>query len=94
MLSQVLEGKEIDVNGTPLGKNVRLTYDSFFKTYTFSFTNSDGNKETIKQSLVAKNNKAKADGYTDIKDEVKTRKRLEINTTDGTYIFEGVIVLK
>jgi negative regulator of sigma E activity len=29
-------------NGTPYGKNARITYDKFYKTYNVSFTKQDG----------------------------------------------------
>lgn len=33
---------------TPLGKDVTLSYDEFFKTYTVTYTNVDGYKNVMK----------------------------------------------
>jgi len=85
----------IDKVGEPLGKNIRLHYDPYFKTFTRFFTNRTGTHE--KKVFVTRLTEVGQVFYTHSINEIKTRKRLTIVTGNKDapyYSFEGVTVTK
>lgn len=87
-----------DGEHTPLGKDVTVTFDSFFQQYKLIFTNEKGNKSTIVfKKEGSKNFDVKNDelAWTEIVDEISTKKRMTIKNGDyASYILEGITIVK
>lgn len=83
--------------GTPLGKNIKLTYDSFFKKYDLTYTNVDNGtvKKTIKFCDGCTKNNTNELLYNGITDDIKNKKRIAIHLVGNEiYIFDAIVLLK